>query len=56
MILVGTNLLVSSIVEEKIIGFAPVGFPWASLMGSVRITTNPRIFPFPKPVETLFPT
>lgn len=64
MILVDANLLIYAVVEEspqhqvaqawldeKINGFAPVGLPWASLMGFVRITTNPRIFPRPLTIE-----
>ena len=60
MILVDANLLVYAVAEGmpqhgaakawldgKINGFAPVGLPWPSLLGFLRITTNPRIFPQP---------
>ena len=33
--------------DEKINGYAPVGLPWPSLLGFVRLTTNPRVFSQP---------
>lgn len=60
MILVDANLLVYAVVEEmpghaaakawldgRINGFAPVGLPWPSLLGFLRLTTNPRVFSQP---------
>ncbi|MEI8095551.1 MAG: TA system VapC family ribonuclease toxin [Spirochaetales bacterium] len=60
MILVDANLLVYAAVQEmpqheaakawldqKLNGYAPVGLPWASLLGFVRLTTNPRVFSQP---------
>ena len=57
MILVDANLLVYSCVtsvpqhqlakqwlDERLNGAAPVGLPWSSLLGFLRLTTNPRIF------------
>jgi len=57
MILVDTNLLVYAAVttaeghmpaktwlDDKLNGPAPVGLPWSSLLGFLRITTNSRIF------------
>ena len=64
MILVDTNLLVyarlSSFpqsararawLDARLNGNAPVGLPWPSLLGFVRITTNPRILERPLAVE-----
>jgi len=64
VILVDANLLVYAVAEgmpqhhaakvwldEKINGFAPVGLPWPSLLGFLRITTNPRIFAKPLATE-----
>ena len=60
MILVDANLLVYAHVgsfpqhgaarewlDEKINGTAPVGLPWPSLLGFVRLVSNPRIFERP---------
>ena len=60
MILVDANLLVYAVVkempqhqaakkwlDERINGYAPVGLPWPSLLGFVRLTTNPRVFSQP---------
>lgn len=57
MILVDTNLLVYASVtsvpaherakrwlDERLNGEAPVGIPWTSLLGFLRLTTNARIF------------
>ena len=57
MILVDANLLVYASItsmtqhenakrwlDERLNGEAPVGLPWASLLGFLRLTTNPRIF------------
>lgn len=65
MILVDTNLLVYARIssfqqnpkarawlDERLNGNAPVGLPWASLLGFVRITTNRRILERPLPLET----
>ncbi len=30
---------------------AAVGFPWQSLLGFLRLVTNPRVFPRPEPME-----
>ncbi len=30
---------------------AAVGFPWQSLLGFLRLVTNPRVFPRPAPME-----
>ncbi len=60
MILVDANLLVYSHVasmpqhessrrwlDERLNGTAPVGLPWQSLLGFVRLVSNPRIFERP---------
>ena len=60
MILVDANLLVYAHVgsfaqhaaarewlDERINGAAPVGLPWPSLLGFVRLVSNPRIFDRP---------
>lgn len=60
MILVDANLLVYAHVgslpqhararewlDERLNGAAPVGLPWPSLLGFLRLTTNPRIFERP---------
>ena len=57
MIIVDANLLVYAHVvsfpqhsaartwlDERINGTAPVGLPWPSLLGFVRLVSNPRIF------------
>jgi hypothetical protein len=36
--------------DERLNGAAPVGLPWSSLLGFLRITTNPRVFERPAPV------
>lgn len=64
MILVDTNVLVYASMkglpqhpaardwlESRLNGVAGVGLPWSSLMGFVRIASNPRIFDRPMPVE-----
>lgn len=63
MILVDANLLIYARLssfpqnaparawfDAKLNGNAPVGLPWASLLGFVRITTNPRILERPLPL------
>lgn len=65
MILVDANLLVYAHVgsfpqhpaarewlDERINGTAPVGLPWPSLLGFVRLVSNPRIFDRPSSVTT----
>ena len=60
MILLDANLLVYAHVEslpqhskardwldERLNGAAPVGLPWPSLLGFLRLTTNPRVFERP---------
>ena len=60
MILVDANLLIYASVDalpqherardwldERLNGPAPVGLPWASLLGFLRVTTNPRVFDRP---------
>ena len=64
MILVDVNLLVyakmapmpeheaaRAWLEGRMSGIEGVGLPWASLLGFVRLTTNPRIFERPLPVD-----
>ena len=64
MILVDTNLLIYASVDsfsqyerarrwldERLNGAAPVGLPWASLLGFLRVTTNPRVFERPTAVS-----
>lgn len=64
MILVDANLLIYAHTEsfaqhararrwldERLNGAAPVGLPWPSLLGFLRITTNPRIFERPATVR-----
>jgi len=36
--------------DERLNGAAPVGLPWPSLLGFLRISTNPRVFEQPSPV------
>lgn len=65
MILVDANLLVYARVaslqqhaaarawlDGKLNGTAPVGLPWPSLLGFVRLIANPRIFERPEPVAS----
>lgn len=65
MILVDVNLLLyatmdglpehdaaRSWLEEKLNGVAGVGLPWSSLLGFVRIASNPRVFERPMPLKT----
>lgn len=64
MILVDANLLVYAHVaslrqheaahawlDKKLNGAAPVGLPWPSLLGFVRLVSNPRIFQRPESVD-----
>jgi len=57
VILIDTNLLLYASVDdfpqhararswldERLNGVAPVGIPWPSLLGFLRIITNPRVF------------
>jgi len=63
VILVDANLLIyahvasfsqhsaaRSWLDARLSGAAPVGLPWPSLIGFLRIVTNPRIFDHPEPV------
>lgn len=65
MILVDTNLLVYAHVadfpqhqaarewlEQSLRGLARVALPWPSLLGFLRLVTNPRVFERPEPVES----
>ena len=64
MILVDANLLVYARVasfpqhaqardwfDAQLTGTTQVGLPWASLLGFLRIVTNPRVFQRPEPIE-----
>ncbi len=64
MILVDINLLVyahvatftthnraRSWLDGRLNGTAPVGLPWPSLLGFVRLVSNPRIFAQPETVD-----
>ena len=64
MILVDANLLIYAHVDsfaqhaqartwldDRLNGSAPVGLPWPSLLGFLRVTTNPRIFERPAPMS-----
>ena len=64
MILVDVNILLyasnaesdrysaaSAWLDAQLNGSARVGLPWASLASFLRISTNPRIFPKPLPME-----
>jgi toxin-antitoxin system PIN domain toxin len=64
MRIVDTNLLVyahvatfeqhpraRSWLDEKLQGFEPLGLPWPSLLGFLRLVTNPRIFERPEPLR-----
>jgi toxin-antitoxin system PIN domain toxin len=33
--------------DELLIGSAPLGIPWVSLLGFLRLSTNPRVMPRP---------
>ena len=65
MILVDVNVLVYAHVgtfsqhavahawlNEKLNGDAPVGLPWTSLSGFMRLVTNPRILPKPATLDS----
>ena len=64
MILVDANLLIYAHVDtfaqhalarnwldDRLNGAAPVGLPWPSLLGFLRVTTNPRVFERPAPMS-----
>ena len=64
MILVDANLLIYAQVDTfpqheqartwldgRLNGTAPVGLPWPSLLGFLRITTNPRVFARPAAIS-----
>jgi uncharacterized protein len=64
VILVDANLLVyahvrsfaqhqraSAWLDEQINGNSPVALPWESLLGFLRLVTNPRIFQRPEPMQ-----
>jgi len=64
VILVDANLLIYANVQSfpqherarrwldtRLNGAAPVGFPWPSLLGFLRVTTNPRVFERPASVS-----
>lgn len=63
MILLDANLLIYAHVasfpqhararewlDAQLSGSGPVGLPWPSLLGFLRIVTNPRVFERPEPV------
>jgi len=63
MILLDANLLIYACVrsfsqhvharswlDAQLSGSGPVGLPWPSLLGFLRIVTNPRVFERPEPV------
>ena len=63
MILVDTNLLLYAHtrsfqqhsrarewLDAQLSSSSPVGFPWPSLLGFLRIATNPRVFQRPEPM------
>ena len=65
MILVDANLLVYAHVasvrqhdaartwlDERINGLAPVGLPWPSLLGFIRLLSNPRVFERPLTIRS----
>lgn len=65
MILVDANLLIYARVntfsqhdkarrwlDEQLNGTASVGLPWPSLLAFLRLTTNPRVFETPEPIES----
>lgn len=37
--------------DEKLRGFEPLGLPWPSLLGFLRIVSNPRIFERPEHIR-----
>lgn len=64
MKLVDTNVLICAVntsqrqhaaafrwLERALAGSEAVGFPWTSILGFIRISTNPRMFAEPWPVE-----
>lgn len=64
MILVDANLLLYAQIagfpqherarrwlDERLNGAAPVGLPWPSLLGFLRVSTNPRVFERPAAVR-----
>jgi toxin-antitoxin system PIN domain toxin len=64
MRLVDTNLLIyahvatfeqheaaRSWLDQKLHGFEPLGLPWPSLLGFLRLVSNPRIFEHPEPLK-----
>ena len=63
MILVDTNILIYAFMvgapsheaalawlDRQLSGSARVGLPWGSLLGFLRVATNPRVFPRPAPI------
>lgn len=65
MILIDINMLVYASIpafeqhqaarpwlDDQLSGAAPVGLPWASLLGYLRLVTNPRIVRPPVPMVT----
>ncbi len=63
MILLDANILVYASVgslpqhriardwlDQRLSGVPRVGFPWASLLGFLRLVTNPRVFERPEPM------
>jgi len=36
--------------DERLNGTAPVGLPWPSLLGFIRLVANPRVFERPRPI------
>ena len=63
MILVDANVLVYAGIDSfaqherartwldaRLNGAAPIGLPWPSLLGFLRVTTNPRVFARPVPL------
>jgi toxin-antitoxin system PIN domain toxin len=37
--------------DGKLQGFEPLGIPWPSLLGFLRIVSNPRVFERPEPLK-----
>jgi len=44
--------LASDWLDRQLNAAAPVGLPWTSLIGFLRLVTNPRVFEHPEPIAS----
>lgn len=47
----GNNRQARDWLDDRINGTAPVGLPWQSLLAFLRLSTNPRVFEHPEPMD-----